>query len=239
MDAKNRAIVLIAIVSMAMANLVGCKNSSNADDASSGANKAAEVNGESRKREAVSTDGSSGIADLPPSALQQYYACRSTKATCNRDPLVAESPAEAQWLQRRGYPTADQIEASLATSTEELRLAAENSGVLVDKSLYGRALLRDGRYRDAVGSMVDSFVQDGNIYGLYLTSDAYMRSEELMNPPLAMAYLRLAYLAGDSKAGGVLEEKFGQMTPPERAFADRRAADLKKNMAPDGSWPRP
>jgi len=238
MDAKIRFVFAIAMASMVVANLVGCKKSETTDFDHPVAESPAKVNNDQQGAEG-GRGGSKGVAGLPPSALQQYYACRADEGSCNRDPLVAASPEEAQWLQARGYPTPDQIKSSLAASTESLRLAAENSGSLVDKSLYGQALLRDGKYRDVVGSMVDSFVREGNIYGLYLTSDAYMQSEELMNPPLAMAYLRLAYLAGDSKAAGVLEAKFGQMTPPERAFADRRAADLKKNMAPDGSWPRP
>lgn len=238
MDANIRFVSAIFIALMAMANLVGCRDSQDAGVDRPATDAAAKVD-DDRQRPEVGLSGSRGIAGLPPSALQQYYACGADEGSCNRDPLVAASPEEAQWLQARGYPAPDQIKSSLAASTESLRLAAEESGSLVDKSLYGQALLRDGKYRDVVGSMVDSFVRDGNIYGLYLTSDAYMQSEELMNPPLAMAYLRLAYLAGDSKAGGVLEAKFGQMTPPERAFADRRAADLKRNMAPDGSWPRP
>lgn len=241
MAAKARLMMSGALLLAVTALFSGCGRSDEARDIHSTQDQATDTSSGAREPGAgvISAADSNSLGGLPATALQQYYACKADLGSCSKDPLVAASPEEAQWLLARGYPTPDQIANSNSYSADTLKLAAEESGALVDKSLYGHALLREGRYREAVGSMVDSFIQGGNIYGLYLASNAYMHSGELLNPPLALAYLRLAYLAGDSKAGIALEMEAPQLSAPERASIDRRAAELRNQLSPAGSWPRP
>ncbi|CAM0125649.1 conserved hypothetical protein [Stenotrophomonas geniculata] len=241
MAAKARLMIPGVLLLTVTAMLLGCGRGDEAKDIHSTHEEAAAIGSVATepRPDAALVANSSSLGSLPATALQQYYACKADSGSCSKDPLVADSPEEAQWLLARGYPTPDQVTNSLSSSADSLKLAAEKSGALVDKSLYGHALLREGRYREAVGSMVDSFIQGGNIYGLYLASDAYMHSGELLNPPLALAYLRLAYLAGDSKAGIALEMEAPQLSAPERASIDRRAAELRNQLSPTGSWPRP
>jgi len=241
MAAKARLMMSGAFLLIIAVAFSGCRKIDEAKDIHSTRDETADTSASASEpnSDAALTSSSSSLGSLPATALQQYYACQKDSGSCSKDPLVADSPEEAQWLLARGYPTPDQIANSRSSSVDSLRLAAEKSGALVDKSLYGHALLREGLYREAVGSMVDSFIQSGNIYGLYLASDAYMHSGELLNPPLALAYLRLAYLAGDSKAGIALEMEAPQLSAPERASIDRRAAELRNQLSPTGNWPRP
>ncbi|WP_422506096.1 hypothetical protein [Stenotrophomonas sp. GZD-301] len=142
-------------------------------------------------------------------------------------------------MQVRGYPTADQIDAARAFSADQLHREADRTGAPVDVSLYAQALLRERQHREAFGALVQSFSQDGNIYALYLLSDIYQNAHDMKNRPLAMTYLRLAYLAGDHKAGVTFAIRYGDAHPQELAAADMQAAHFRRQMAPGGSWPRP
>lgn len=239
MVAKARESMLRAVFATAVLVIGGCENVGNHEDVRPLAEERQEIRRPSQPPGGTIASSSTQVAGLSPSVLQQYYACREGKGSCSRDPLVAQSPEEAQWLQIHGYPTPDQIRNSLSSSADSLRFAAERSRLPVDESLYGLSLVREGEYRGAVGSMAESFMRNENLYALYILSDVYMQSDELKNPSLAMAYLRLAYLAGDSKAGNAIEMRSPRISPPERASIDRRAAELKIKMAPDRSWQRP
>lgn len=178
------------------------------------------------------------LGNLPENALLQHYACKGDASTCANDPLVASTAEEAVWLQAHGYPTPDQVQNARSFSTEQLKAAAEKSGSAVDASLYAQGLLREQRHREALGVALDG-ARQGNLYGLYLASDIYLSSDALKNLPLSMAYLRLAYLAGDSKAGPTFAARFPNVAAPELASADKRAAELKSELISLGNWPRP
>lgn len=199
----------------------------------------AEVSGTGANSEGSAAMAASGVATLPSSVMQHYYACHTDPYACRFDPLVADSPEEAQWLVTRGYPTKDQIEEAAARSMDELKRAAEQSGSAVDASLYAQGLLREGHHREAERALHESFSSAGNLYALHLLSDVYRTSDQLRNRPLAMAYLRLAYLAGDAKAGPLFVSRFDGAWGPELAYAEQRAAELRAALHPDANWPRP
>lgn len=189
------------------------------------------VSGSNAAREVLATHRSD--------AMVNRYACKGDPARCETELLGANSAEEAQWLRDRGYPSRDQIDAGRSFSVEQLRLQANDSGALVDVNLYAQGLLREQRHREALGVLLDSFATEGNLYALHLVADVHANSQELKNLPLAMAYLRLAYLAGDAKAGTVLAERFSSAAPAELAYADKRAAELRSQLNPGGTWPRP
>lgn len=153
---------------------------------------------------------------------------------CTRSVLASSSPEETKWLSQHGYPTEEQINAADALSTSALRdLAA--SGSLAYGALLGRRLLEEDAYVPGIGRLIDT-ARAGGIYALHVASDTYAN----VNGPQpdmveSLAYLRLAYLMGDRKAGNVSAlraEQFG-VGPVELRMADERAAHLRQQMFPN------
>lgn len=171
--------------------------------------------------------------------LKDAYACRGARIACEAEVLAAASLEEALWLRAHGYPSPGQMARARSFSAEQLRVQALRSGSVVDASLHAQGLLREQRHREALGVLIESFSASGNLYAIHLASDVYRNSTELKNLPLSMAYLRLAYLAGDAKAGRNLAAWFPDASPPEVASADKRAAELRAQMNPGANWPRP
>lgn len=168
------------------------------------------------------------------------YKCRQGPEECKLDPLVASSAAEALWLQNNGYPTRRQIEESQNLSATQLKQRAIQSGSLADRALYAEKLANEGSTREALGLLGD-VVTRGGTYGLYSISAVYASSNsDLFNPKLSRAYLRAAYLSGDSKATGTMVNRFPQFdTPAENYVVDKRASEIHRSFLSGRSTPRP
>lgn len=172
------------------------------------------------------------------SNLLQHYQCPPGAEDCERNPNVASTPEEAQWLLTHGYPTTKQIQDLRTRSTADYREEYERTGSKVAQSLYAMSLALDGEARTAIG-LLSTGAGQGNIYAFHLLSDLYRRTEELANLITSAAYLRAAYLAGDSRAADRYAYQFEILTPPENLLADKEAFRLFKIFGRGRNYPRP
>lgn len=172
------------------------------------------------------------------SNLLQHYQCPPGAEDCERNPNVASTPEEAQWLLTHGYPTTKQIQDLRTRSTADYREEYERTGSKVAQSLYAMSLALDGEARTAIG-LLSTGAGQGNVYAFHLLSDLYRRTEELANLITSAAYLRAAYLAGDSRAADRYAYQFEILTPPENLLADKEAFRLFKIFGHGRNYPRP
>lgn len=172
------------------------------------------------------------------SNLLQHYQCPPGAEDCERNPNVASTPEEAQWLLTHGYPTTKQIQDLRTRSTADYREEYERTGSKVAQSLYAMSLALDGEARTAIG-LLSTGAGQGNVYAFHLLSDIYRRTEELGNLTTSAAYLRAAYLAGDSRAADRYAYQFEILTPPENLSADKEAFRLFKIFGHGRNYPRP
>lgn len=172
------------------------------------------------------------------SNLLQHYQCPPGAEDCERNPNVASTPEEAQWLLTHGYPTTKQIQDLRTRSTADYREEYERTGSKVAQSLYAMSLALNGEARTAIG-LLSTGAGQGNVYAFHLLSDIYRRTEELGNLTTSAAYLRAAYLAGDSRAADRYAYQFEILTPPENLSADKEAFRLFKIFGHGRNYPRP
>ncbi len=178
--------------------------------------------------------GSSGFSEK----IMEAYQCKNTADTCRYNPNVATSKEEAFWLYLHGYPTMDEMESIGRHSVDYYKKELARTNSQTAKSLYGMSLAENGDGRIAVGVLSEA-ATEGNIYALYALSTIYGGSSELGNLTTSAAYQRLAYLAGDAKAGDMYARRFGILTPPEHASADREAARMHQKLLNGKVYPRP
>lgn len=172
------------------------------------------------------------------SSVFQHYQCPPGMEDCERNPNVAATPEDAQWLLTHGYPTVKQIQDLRTRSTADYRDEYQQTGSKVAQSLHAMSLALDGEARTAIGLLWQGAGQ-GNIYAFHLLSDLYRRTEELANLTTSAAYLRAAYLAGDSRAADRYAHQFGILSPPENLLADKEAFRLFKAYGRGRNYPRP
>lgn len=171
-------------------------------------------------------------------AYASEYKCQSAPSDCVNTPYLAETDEEAMWLFQHGYPTSRQLERLRTKSTAQYKDELLKTNSQVARSLYGMSLAEDGETRAAIGVLGEGAKQ-GNLFALYALSTIYGKSDSVGNLSWSASYQRLAYLAGDSKAGDAYARKFAILTPPEHAIADREAATLHKKLLGGRVFPRP
>jgi len=179
-------------------------------------------------------------ASMPAGSSSVFlrYQCPPETKDCERNPNVASTPEEAQWLLTHGYPTVKQIEDLRTRSTADYREEYMRTGSKVAQSLYAMSLALNGQARTAIGLLSDGAKQ-GNIYAFHLLSDIYRLTDELANLTTSAAYLRAAYLAGDSRAADRYAYQFGILSPPENLVADKEAFQLFKIFGRGRNYLRP
>jgi len=130
---------------------------------------------------------------------------------------------------QNGYPSPDQLERFKAMSDDQLKKEAD-SGSLVAMVNYGERLVSNG---DSKGGLVYIFdaTQRGSIYGYYAMSSVYQHTPGLTSIVESGAYLRVAYILGDSKASEELQRRFPGLQQIEQAAIDRRASSLYQTFA--------
>ncbi|MBD9378328.1 hypothetical protein [Pseudoxanthomonas sp. PXM04] len=180
----------------------------------------------------------SATTPTAPSSVFQHCQCPSDTEDCERNPNVAATPEEARWLLTHGYPTVKQIQDLRTRSTADYREEYQRTGSKVAQSLYAMSLALDGEARTAIGLLWQGAAQ-GNVYAFHLLSDLYRRTEELANLITSAAYLRAAYLAGDSRAADRYAYQFGMLSPPENLLADKEAFRLFTTYGQGRNYPRP
>ncbi|SDW31376.1 hypothetical protein SAMN05421681_101686 [Lysobacter enzymogenes] len=143
---------------------------------------------------------------------------------------AATSAAEAQWLERMGYPTAAQTEEFSKMPLSELkRLSdAKNNVATV---FYGKKLVEAGQGLIGLGVMQQAAVR-GSIYANHVMAEALLDKNSGVSDPIeGKARLRLAYLLGDWKASYPLSSSLaGSAAPLEVGIVDRRAMRLYEGL---------
>lgn len=193
----------------------------------------------------VRAPASSGIEFAPRSAssgsarnereredfISRWVVCEPSSDECLGNPVAASSYEEAVWLSRHGYPTAEQLADYEMTPTESLRDAAA-AGDLASRALYGRRLVEEGDYLGGVSQLFKAS-EVGGYYALYELSEVYgTPGGRNYGPSEPFAYLRVAYLLGDAKAGRYLAQVLaerGGADIVEMRMIDERAAQLRKS----------
>jgi hypothetical protein len=172
--------------------------------------------------------------------VAQWTTCEQSDDACKDDPLAASSYEEAVWLREHGYPTTRQLADYEMTATESLRAAAA-TGDLASHALYGRRLVEEGDYYGGTLELYRA-AKSGGYYALYELSDVYMSPDHNAGASEPFAYLRVAYLLGDAKAGRYMAQLLdarGGADIVEMRLIDDRAAQLRKSYGTAPAVPRP
>lgn len=170
--------------------------------------------------------------------LAKRYQCPGTNMDCANNPNVASSEKEALWLVEHGYPTLDQIRDLNSKSTAEYEADYKRTGSKVAQTLWAFSLSTNDQVEKAT-AVLGQGLQQGNIFAYYVLSDIYMRQPDLANLTTSAGYMRGAYLAGDAKAGTIYAQKFGHLSPPEHANADKVAFEYFTKLGKGKNYPRP
>lgn len=171
-------------------------------------------------------------------ALLDAYRCRTRD--CEGESFAARNDAEAAWLSARGFPTAARLEELEAMPLGALQLAADRSD-LAAQAVLGRRLVERGDHGRGLGLLSQAAAR-GSVFADYQASLA-LRDSNIYE---SAAYLRRAYLQGDSKAALAMYRAFEGFNVAEWANVDRRAmrlyAALLQQRAGQGTFrygPRP
>ncbi|MGV1110407.1 hypothetical protein [Xanthomonas translucens] len=164
------------------------------------------------------------------------YLCKDGPRCQSAGALVARTPEEAQWLMQHGYPTREESKRLESATLDQLKAEAD-AGSKPALIVYGKKLAIGPDY--AAGfSILQRVAQEGNLYAYYGLSEVYEKSN--VNPSLvdSAAFLRVAYLLGDSKASSEIAAK--GLSSVENVAIDERAAGLYKTFAKQRQpMPRP
>lgn len=151
------------------------------------------------------------------------------KGACDTSPLQARTIEEAKWLERNGYPTLDQ--ANLYYSSPDSIIVEDAlQGSLAASAVLGKRKAMNGSEGDGLLLLKETF-DKGGLYSLYETSYVYSQHPQLRNVVESAAYLKLAYLLGDSVALDLISHRFPKLTPVESKLIDERASDLLDSYA--------
>lgn len=138
---------------------------------------------------------------------------------------LARTPEEAKWLMRNGFPSQNEVDLFESMSAYQLgRLAA--GGSIVAQAEYGRRLAASGELANGLLELKKASDR-GSIYAYYLISEVQLRNA---NDRLsAGAFLRVAYLLGDTRAGDMMTGL--DLHVVESRVVDQRAAALLQTFA--------
>ncbi|WP_179197398.1 hypothetical protein [Stenotrophomonas rhizophila] len=223
---RNHRLVLSTSIMIVLTTSAGCVRHENAPAKEAELEKAAQVASE------PSADNSS--APPPPGSstpsqelLSLAYICEAGPV-CDADILGANTPEEARWLLQNGYPSSELLNRLEAMSDRQLKREADR-GSLAAMVNYGQRLASQGDTDAGLVYIFDA-TQRGSIYGYYAMSRVY-GTPGLGGIVESGAYLRVAYILGDSKASDELQRRFPGLQQMEQAAIDRRASQLYQSFA--------
>ena len=172
-----------------------------------------------------------------PSVVDPKQFCND-KYSCH-DPLMPNNANELRWMQQYGYPTKDEQERMARLSDIELEMEAKQGKLTAMTELGSRMIDRN----DVRGTRWVLMAKDrGSIYAYYVEAKTEMNHTLGHGLVESGAFLRVAYLLGDYKAGTALYQFASKegLSIGELDMIDRRAASLyityAKNRQPT---PRP
>lgn len=150
------------------------------------------------------------------------------------DPFVAESVAEQQWLDRNGYPNAEQMRAYSAATDGQLEQAAANGDSLAKVTLDSRRLTQGDE--SAVGRLMKEGF-DGSMFALSRLA-AYEAGAPGGNRRLAYSITRALEMAGDTRIALARPALFGvPLQPQDQLMAERDASSIYQRITKGGSTP--
>lgn len=168
----------------------------------------------------------------PPAPEEVPYLCDDkVPGNCGSALLGAQSRAEARWLIDNGYPTPDQVRDVdiQASNLVELQDKADK-GSIAHKGLLGRAYINAGRTQEAFNVLSEA-IAGGSVYAVYEMSRLYsskdFRSSDVHE---SAAYVRAAYLLGDSRASEYFYLAYPNFGTREFALADRRGQQIYQGL---------
>jgi hypothetical protein len=172
---------------------------------------------------AGAADGTPVLRFVIPKPKPKDFICESD---CGADQWrLARTQEEGEWLIRNGYPSPSEVAVFDNMSLDQLRrLAAEGS--LAAQAEYGHRLTKEGRVGKGLAELTRA-TERGSLYAYYLISDIELR--EMKDRLSAGAFLRVAYLLGDTRAGDMMVGL--NIHVIEGRVIDRRAASLLKTFA--------
>lgn len=132
----------------------------------------------------------------------------------------------------------DQIRDLGSRTTADYESEYRRTGSKVAQTLWALSLSTNNEVRNAIGVLSEG-TQHGNVFAYYVLSDIYMRAPDFANLITSAAYMRAGYLAGDKKLGTIYANKYGHLSPPEHALADKDAYDIFTKLGKGKNYPRP
>jgi len=168
-------------------------------------------------------------ADLP-------YRC--VGAACDFEMLGARNKEEADWLRANGYPSSEQLKHFKGLSDDQLRREADAGDVAAMVS-FGERMAAAGDTKTGIQYVHDA-IRSGSIYGYYGMSSIFQNTPGLEDMIDSAAYLRVAYILGDTKASVEMHRRYPDLGRIEQVHIDERAMSLYRTMAKSGQpSPRP
>ena len=144
------------------------------------------------------------------------------------DPFIAQSVQEQQWLDRNGYPNAEQLAAYSTASDLALEQAAEHGDSVASVELAARQLAKGDP--QASGKLMTAGA-NGSSYALSLLA-SYMAAGKYGNPELAYALSRVVEMRGDWRMPLTRDAMFPTpLTEQQRLQGEAEALRLFKQLA--------
>lgn len=140
------------------------------------------------------------------------------------DPFAPSSRAEQVWLDRNGYPNAEQLMVYFQATDQALEQAASLGDVVAVVELAGRRLMQGDL---SAQKTLFSAAVDGSGYALAKLAAFQGGSLEHGDPIEAYALIKLAEMRGDYKAALTRDVVVQQaLDPKQRLVAEARALEL-------------
>lgn len=154
------------------------------------------------------------------------------------DPFFAESAAEQAWLDRHGYPNAEQWKVYTQASDSQLQIASAQGDRAAKALLLQRNLMagEEGAIAEMLGEGAT-----GSIFALELLSSTLANRQN--DRVMAYAISRVAEMSGNFRIAGGRDLMFEEpLTPAERIDAEREAFRIYADLSRSPSFrvdPRP
>lgn len=163
------------------------------------------------------------------SAEIQQRLCPAVDPSCaSAGPLSARSPAEAQWLIQHGYPSEQENAKLHAASLQSLQEMAASGNRPAAVVYAERIALEAGKFTEGSVLLYEQ-AKSGNLFAYYGLSKIYYDDPSHGSLVDSAAYLKVAYLLGDSRASELLDRP--KLGTAELLSADKRAAGLLETFS--------
>lgn len=146
-------------------------------------------------------------------------------------PGIAASPADAAWLESRGYPGPDVEDHLRRLSLQELQALASR-GNPAATAILAYKLASSGGPRDEVLALLSTSANAGSAYALKTAGDIHMMVDGYRDPAIASAYYGLLARLGDPSG---FEQRYllsQQLDSTQRLQSDLMQERLWRNLDP-------